>query len=196
LNSRKKKRAKYPDLTASLVCRMMKDRKLLIYSTTLFLTLAIWWLTFSVTYTQNWLVSVFLFPLILILAGSWLARMAVKKSVAGLLVTSIPMFGTGVIMALGLATQYPAVAIRAWPIIPILAGVGILIENHLGIGWRFTDRQAYQLVFLSVMAFILTNTFSLDWLQSLINPGNGQNLPVLPRQWFKGLFSIHFPFGA
>jgi hypothetical protein len=175
---------------------MMKDRKLLIYSTTLFLTLAIWWLTFSVTYTQNWLISVFLFPLILILAGIWLSRMAVKKSVAGLLVTSIPMFGTGVIMALGLATQYPAVAVRAWPIIPILAGVGILIENHLGIGWRFTDRQAYQLLFLSVMAFILTNTFSLDWLQSLINPGNGQNLPVLPRQWFKGLFSIHFPFGA
>jgi hypothetical protein len=179
-----------------MVCRMMKDRKLLIYSTTLFLTLAIWWLTFSVTYTQNWLISVFLFPLILILAGVWLSLMAVKKSVAGLLVTSIPMFGTGVIMALGLATQYPAVAVRAWAIIPILAGVGILIENHLGIGWRFTDRQAYQLVFLSVMAFILTNTFSLDWLQSLINPGNGQNLPVLPRQWFKGLFSIHFPFGA
>jgi hypothetical protein len=96
--------------------------------------------------------------------------------------------------ALGLA-PIPA-SRRAWAIIPILAGVGILIENHLGIGWRFTDRQAYQLVFLSVMAFILTNTFSLDWLQSLINPGNGQNLPVLPRQWFKGLFSIHFPFGA
>lgn len=170
----------------------MKSRRLFFFSATLLLTLAIWWLNFSITIAQGWWFSLFFIPLLLVIAGAFLTGLAIKCAMSGMLIVSIPTLGTGLLMGLGLLTRNPMLIIHAWPVLVTLAAAGILLENHLGIGWRYTDHQAYKVVALSILAFLVTNAAEITLLQGLIDPGAVTEHLNVPLHFLKGIFSIQF----
>ncbi len=125
-------------------------------SATLLLLFAAWWFTVT-TATARFIAELvpLVAPAILVIASTILFWVGWRKEISGLLVLATPLFGIGLI---GFAQWFAGEALPwkvSWLLLPAFGGVGILIENHLGFGWRFTDRHGIALIFASLVVYLV-----------------------------------------
>ncbi len=162
----------------------------------LLLLFAAWWFTvMSASARPMPVLAPVVAPAALLIASSILSWAGWRKGISGLLVLAASILGIGLI---GI-TQWlvaSATPVRAlWLLLPAFSGAGILIENHLGIGWRFSDRQGFWMIRAALALFLIALLWSmfagsggLD--QRIIEPfqnpvslfsSSGPDLPVYDR---------------
>ena len=84
----------------------MKSRKFIHFSAAVLLVLAVWWFAFTIALAEGdreFLLSV---PIFLLLASIGLVFLAWKRSISGMLVLALPIFGLSVLLAVDLWSHH------------------------------------------------------------------------------------------
>ncbi len=122
----------------------------------LLLLFAAWWFTvMSASARTIPVLAPVVAPAALLIVSSILFWVGWRKGISGLLVLATSVLGIGLI---GLTQWFVASAppVRAlWLLLPAFSGAGVLIENHLGIGWRFSDRQGFWMILAALALFLI-----------------------------------------
>jgi ethanolamine transporter EutH len=63
----------------------------------------------------------------------------------------------GGILLSHMTTQDWHIWLRAWPLLPGMAGLGMIFENLRNVGWRFSNRQAWLLIAGSIVMTLIVN---------------------------------------
>lgn len=171
----------------------MKSRKFIHFSAAVLLVLAVWWFAFTIALAEGdreFLLSV---PIFLLLASIGLVFLAWKRSISGMLVLALPIFGLSVLLAVDLWSHHSILLLRTWPFMLGLAAIGILLENRWGIGWRFTNRQALRIILLTLIILLITNYSNLNTLVHTISTLTGSIKLEIPTIAFKNMLLFH-PF--
>jgi hypothetical protein len=134
-------------------------------SVALLLLFAAWWFTVITTSAMPlpglapWVaIAVLVMISLALFWAGW------RKGISGLFVLASTLLGFGVIGFV----QWTSAALPGrvlWLLLPAFSGAGILSENHLGIGWRFSNQQGFWMILASLLFFLA----ALLWF---IHPGN------------------------
>lgn len=139
---------------------MSRGRLLWMGAVALLLMFGAWWFTVASAATgQIQVLAPIGVPAFLLIASIFLFLAGWRKGISGLFVLATTIVGIGVVGLL----QWLTTALTdsaAWLLLPAFTGTGILIENHIGIGWRFTDRQGAWMLITSLGLFLAVVAFS------------------------------------
>ena len=167
----------------------MKRNKIARINLIALLLLGAWWFTTAILAGIPWRVTALVLPVSLGIASAALLIFGLRKSISGPAVLAGGLFAVSLLLTLQVASGDTRVWLLGWPFILGLASLGILLENLLGPGWRFSNRQAVGLGLIALtcwMAFnfpladavhsILAGLHEFPWLDTSKIPGvvNGQ----------------------
>lgn len=138
---------------------MSRDRLLIYGALALLLLFGAWY--FTVATAEAGLPSIvapLVFSITSLAASSLVFRLGLRTRISGLLVVATTLSGIGLLgIGHGLAPRGASGAFN-WLLLPAFIGFGILIENRLGIGWRFSNWQAVGLIAAGIGFYILARS--------------------------------------
>lgn len=124
-------------------------------SIALLLLFAAWWFTvISAAAGIFALLAPVVAPAVMVIASSILFWAGWRKEISGVFMLASVLLGIGLV---GCAQWFAVSTVpwqAPWLLLPAFGGAGILIVNHLGFGWRFSDRLAIILIVASLVFFL------------------------------------------
>lgn len=150
---------------------MSRDRMLWMGALSLLLLFGAWWFTAASAATGHiQLQAAVGVPVGLMIVSAVLFWIGMRKGISGLLVLAATITGIGVMSLLRWLVPI-GFAQPAWLLLPAFTGAGILVENRLGFGWRFTNRQGLSMLLASLGLFLAVTILSI--LSSVHFSGGG-----------------------
>ncbi len=142
---------------------MSRDRLLIFGALALLLLFGAWWFTVAAAGAgQPPVLAPAIFSIAILAASSCIFWTGLRKRISGLLVIAFTSIGVGMMGIWQWLASYPALSRGGWLLLPAFAGLGILAENQLGIGWRFSNRQGIWLISAGVGLFLILTNLSIQ----------------------------------
>lgn len=157
------------------------------------LLFAAWWFTSAVALATRWFdLGFLLLPVLVGVIGIGMFFYGWREIVSGPIIAGMVLLGISGILIWQLGTYQGLQWGSGWLLLPGLAGAGILIENLLGPGWRFSNRLALGLLAASAILVLASGLLPLHQFKDLIQPqlaklGDIENNWRLSRLDLKGL---------
>jgi len=119
-------------------------------------------------------------PMVFLIACSGVFWAGWRKGLSGLFVLGSLLLGIALVGFAQWFALYVPSRLAGWLLLPTFCGLGILVENHLGIGWRFSNRQGFWMIAAGLIMFIITLCFFIDFNSSSGSVNRILNLPRFP----------------
>jgi hypothetical protein len=138
-----------------------RNRLLWFGAIALLLLFGAWWFTaISAAVGSMRVLPQVIMPAVFLAASAVQYWIALWKRISGLFVLATTSLGIGLMGILSWFTSSTIFSNTGWLLLPAFTGLGILTENHLGIGWRFTDRLGISFVIASLGLFLFLLFYS------------------------------------
>ena len=135
------------------------------------LLFAAWWFTSAVALaTRRFDLGFLLLPVLAGVVGIGMFYYGWRETISGPIIAGLVLLGISGILVWQLGTYRELKWWSGWMLLPGLAGAGILIENLLGPGWRFSNRLALGLLAASAILVLVSGVLPLQQFTDLIQP--------------------------
>jgi hypothetical protein len=159
---------------------MSRDRLLIFGALALLLLFGAWYFTIAAAEAGfSLMVAPVIFSFTTFIASWFVFKIGLRWRVSGIIVIATALIGIGLVGIWQGIPVHRTFTAAVWFLLPSFAGLGILIENRLEIGWRFSNWQAVWLIAAGIGLYFIVRSIAIKISGGLIFDTTWVNLSGL-----------------